>query len=395
MFGFAQPRSLESPRIPRRFLNKLRLFERQPELATKGKYTITSDVDPEVVDLFFARVMGDTAEVVTAENAEQLRALCDELGFSGFDDEIRAVSGSSMKVRRDFMGLRGRVDRHDVVIEELQRRVLELERQLREQRRVPETVADVGEICRKAIAEVRREASDLREEVQRLRSEVSDRPSVADMRALAEEVARLKDAEATRGPQNSAAGKVLATPPMQQGQVARNVGGEFVYNEARPLDGIIAHLTREFGGNVHLKKVVEVTASSVGGNGWAKNAVELGTDSRFFTEVKPNQWICYDFKERRVAPTSYSIAVGNTRNIPRSWVFEVSNNGSEGSWVAVDHRDENEDLKTGSITCNFAITPPLHESFRFVRLRLTGRNHYGIDQLVLTSLELFGTLSSQ
>ena len=41
--------------------------------------------------------MGDEATgVVTADNAEQLRALCDELGLSGFDGEICAVLGGDI-----------------------------------------------------------------------------------------------------------------------------------------------------------------------------------------------------------------------------------------------------------------------------------------------------------
>ena len=62
---------------------------RGPELPAKGRYTIASGV--EVVDLFFARGMGDEAEIVAADNAEQLWALCDELGFAGFEGDSRRV----------------------------------------------------------------------------------------------------------------------------------------------------------------------------------------------------------------------------------------------------------------------------------------------------------------
>ena len=167
MFCFAQPRTRDNIRIQRTLLSELRLFQEKPELVAAGRYTIRSDVDPEVVDLFFGRVGGEMAECVTSENAEQLRALCDELGFSGFDDEIRAVLGGNLKVRKDLLGLRTRVDRHDSIIEELQRRVFEVERRLREQREVPQRVEAVErrveEIRRndveRAIAEAKREAS--------------------------------------------------------------------------------------------------------------------------------------------------------------------------------------------------------------------------------------------
>ena len=217
MFTFVQPGGREVT-VAKIFLAKLRLFESRPDLAAKGRYTIASRVDREVVDLFFARVSGDNAKVVTGDNAEQLRALCDELGFAGFDDELRALSGGDWKVRRDLVGLRGRVDRHDVVIEELQRRVLELERQLRDQRGVPERVEAVARRVEEnrsdvegAVAEARREAGALREDVARLKSE---KASGADVAALSEEVARLKEAEARRARSESAA-KVPAAPRRQ------------------------------------------------------------------------------------------------------------------------------------------------------------------------------------
>ena len=112
MFTFTQPRGREVP-LPKIFLGKLR-----PDLAAKGRYAITSDVDPEVVDLFFARVMGDETEVVTADNAEQLQALCDELGFSGFDGEIRAVLGDDVMTRKIRVEIRERLEDQDVRLED-------------------------------------------------------------------------------------------------------------------------------------------------------------------------------------------------------------------------------------------------------------------------------------
>ena len=51
-------------------------------------------------------------------------ALSDEPGFAGFNDKIRALLGGDWKVRKDLLGLRDRVDRHDVIIEELHARWL-------------------------------------------------------------------------------------------------------------------------------------------------------------------------------------------------------------------------------------------------------------------------------
>ena len=74
-----------------------------------------------------------------------------------------------------------------------------------------------------------------------------------------------------------------------------------LYDARKPLNGVIAELTRECGGNVHEKGAVEVTASSVYNNGEVKYAVDLGTDMCFASNDKPNSWIRYDFKGRRLA----------------------------------------------------------------------------------------------
>jgi hypothetical protein len=98
-------------------------------------------------------------------------------------------------------------------------------------------------------------------------------------------------------------------------------------------DGIIAHLTRECGGNVHDRHAVDITSGSFeketcGANPHsgaydnllryaAKNAFDLETDSPFLSAYRDeegviphtrNNWLCYDFKERRIVPSHYTIA---------------------------------------------------------------------------------------
>ena len=85
----------------------------------------------------------------------------------------------------------------------------------------------------------------------------------------------------------------------------------FVYDSSKPLEGVIAHLTRECGGNVHNKGIVNVTASSVNNDGshQPKNAAYLGTDSIYCSKDEKDTWICYDFKERRVIAKLFAFFV--------------------------------------------------------------------------------------
>jgi hypothetical protein len=93
-------------------------------------------------------------------------------------------------------------------------------------------------------------------------------------------------------------------------------------------DGIIAHLTRECGGNVYDRHVVDVTCGSFKEETWganphsgaynndcdfaAINTADLETHSCFLSVYRMNEddiphtknnWPCYDFKERRIVPT--------------------------------------------------------------------------------------------
>jgi hypothetical protein len=136
-------------------------------------------------------------------------------------------------------------------------------------------------------------------------------------------------------------------------------------------DGIIAHLTRECGGNVHDRHVVDVTCGSFeketeGANphsgayyNWsqcaAKNAADLESDSIFRSAYRPkkedirhtrNNWICYDFKERRIVPTHYTIRTngdyGTGYSHLKSWLVETSADGK--NWREVAREENNTQL---------------------------------------------------
>ena len=277
-------------------------------------------------------------------------------------------------------------------MEELKQQVLDLtrqfsalQRQLQMQGEVSHVAAslegrldEVASACERRAAEADEALSsrvaDVSRDLGELRGELGLRARAEDLQQLAEEVRCLKEAEQRLWEE--------VQPKIK----------------SDPLDGIIARLTHEYGGNVHKEGLVKVTASSCG-YGQPENVVDLKSDSDFHTSNSPTpSWICYDFKGRRVTPTSYSIRSydnGPGSYHPKSWALEVSNDGSEGPWEIVDFRENNFDLNGCYFTRNFAISDPPSGSFRFFRLRQTGKSHQGNDILVICALELFGTLSSE
>ena len=174
-------------------------------------------------------------------------------------------------------------------------------------------------------------------------------------------------------------------------------GTQFIY-KPRELDGIIAFLTRECGGNVHKKGVVNVTASSCVESGNPIYGVDLLSDDIFHSGGEPNQWCCYDFKRRRVSLTSYTIrsyrpGVNHTFHCPLSWVVEVSNDNT--NWQIVDSRENDHSLCAAHVIRNFSVRTVPDGSFRYVRLLQTGYNSSNTNYLVFCAFELFGTLSDE
>jgi hypothetical protein len=182
-------------------------------------------------------------------------------------------------------------------------------------------------------------------------------------------------------------------------------------------DGIIAHLTRECGGNVHDRNVIEVTSGSFeketrGANPHsgvidndpeyaAKNAADLRTDSHFRSAFRwkkeniphtRNNWICYDFKKRRIMPTHYTIRTHGFGDPGwahlKSWLVETSTDGE--NWREVAREKDNKQLNGKWFTATFPVAGG--GECRFIRLVNIGRNHEGDGQLVISAWEIFGNL---
>jgi hypothetical protein len=168
-------------------------------------------------------------------------------------------------------------------------------------------------------------------------------------------------------------------------------------------DGIIAHLTRECGGNVHEQNVIEVTSGSFetetnGSDCFLENIVDLESDPSFRTKWRSgdiphtrNNWVCYDFESRRIVPTHYAIRThvnGPGAKHLKSWVVETSADGE--TWQEVDRREDNRELNGICFIGIFAVAGS--GECRFIRLVNIGRNHCWDDMLLISVWEIFGSL---
>jgi hypothetical protein len=165
---------------------------------------------------------------------------------------------------------------------------------------------------------------------------------------------------------------------------------------------------------VHDRNVVEVTSGSFekeieGANPHSgaynndpdnatKNAADLETVSCFCSAYREenegiphtrNNWICYDFKERRIVPTHYTIRTNDGSGWHlKSWLVETSTDGE--NWREVAREEDNKQLNDYYSTATFAVTGG--GECRCIRLVNICRNHGGSDTLWITAWEIFGNL---
>ena len=340
---------------PENLLENFSLFKNHPSLLHADHYRIASNVNQDIVNLLILRASGkQTDQKVTRDIAAPLKELCDEFGFTGLDGEISAALGSNAVCHDSSLDLKARVDSHDAILEQMQRQILALQRELRS------ATALAFETLEKRLAET---DGEIRDEVHRIDEAL--RASAADVEALAGELASLKEAE------------------MNESKRC------FEFDEKQPLNGIIANMTRECSGQT--KEFVVVTSSAALKKGTSPEAVaEFESLKGFETEDVPDSWVCYYFKGCYVEPVSYSIRAWGFNSPPQSWVLEGSNDGSKDSWVVMDCREECKVLTGRDAVANFQIPRERIGRYRYLRVRQTAPNLRGTNRLVMSALEIFG-----
>lgn len=173
---------------------------------------------------------------------------------------------------------------------------------------------------------------------------------------------------------------------------------EFDGNNA--FNGIINHLAEECGGDVSDNNVVSVTASSIYNTYYPKNVVSFNNKNYYFSKGMDYDWLQYDFKERKVRPTHYTIrsryGFGKSGCHLREWVIEGSNTSLKDDWKVLDLRKGISCLDGSYEYHTFEIQAQLekYEYFQYLRIRITGPNTGDCDNLTFSDLEYFGSISN-
>lgn len=175
----------------------------------------------------------------------------------------------------------------------------------------------------------------------------------------------------------------------------------FDQNSNNRFDGIIHYLTTKYDGNVHDRGIVDITSTQL--NSYMqipKYAADLDNIKSYFCSANiRDSWLCYDFKNRVVKPTHYSIRstheYAKGYHHLKNWCIEGSNDNKE--WKILDVRNEENSLDDRSASNTFKIQSALEENeyYRYLRIRETGVNSYGQYNLIFAALEYFGSMKEQ
>jgi hypothetical protein len=164
-------------------------------------------------------------------------------------------------------------------------------------------------------------------------------------------------------------------------------GKQVQFQSSLPLDGILASLTRQFGGNVHTKEIVEIKASSTQYH-QCQQVADYAWTSYWHSRNMINSWIQFDFKDRRISVAHYSIKSDGEGN---SHLAKWSLAGSEDaeSWTVLDERDT-QDLDGSYVVKTYECQSHRSSCFRFIRLTQTRLNSSKNQHLMLANVEFFG-----
>ena len=371
-------------------MEKCSLYRDDPALRQSGTYVIKADVSPDVFTAFVSKATNEGADVkVTEDNIDALKALCEELGFHGFDAEFQAfgLKTQDAALKRDVCLLMEDMQEYKVVVEGIKHEIGNFRAQLDGLRgqlleEVNESARHMREEFRALFEGLRQEVRDLREELgwvrqssDEQRGKAHDEMQELETRVGAQIDTRVRDLERSIMSRQEAATVARPAPPIAP--VPAVLG-----NVPVRQDYLIGWL-RDREAQLHQKQVV-VRLSSRDPYGW------LNPDSsdEYCSFDTPGAWIEIEFKEavfvRGVRVTSGECEFPKT--------FDVKLSDGPGCRVKETCSFVNERGLNGE---NLSVEETFRPVWvRFVRIESCGPNWEGNQCLNLGGFELLGQYRS-
>ena len=165
-------------------------------------------------------------------------------------------------------------------------------------------------------------------------------------------------------------------------------GIPLLHKENDDFNGIIKYLTNKTGGNIHDNGTINMTSSAYYEE--PKNLLDFNQDKYYQTKQYKDGWVTFDFKNRKVKISGYSIKTnsgGKNGAHMKSWKIEVSNDGQ--NWTQIDERINCQEINGSCLTGTFNVQP--NDFSRYVRLTQTD-NNWRNDYAWFYYMEFYGYL---
>ena len=160
------------------------------------------------------------------------------------------------------------------------------------------------------------------------------------------------------------------------------------YKKGTKFEGILKHLTRLNGANIHDNKTIKITTNSLHKDDvhfffknkkfyHPKNIVDFENDNEYKSNDIGGAIVCFDFKDKFIQLSKYEIQTSmkekSTSHL-KNWVIEVSKDGT--NWQEIDRRKNDESLNGPKKSNVFDVQNPSNDFYRYLRIRQIGTSHY-------------------
>lgn len=166
-------------------------------------------------------------------------------------------------------------------------------------------------------------------------------------------------------------------------------------NSLHQFEGILYYLRQQNSDD--FENEVEITASSYRTErSRPQNAADFTDDDKYFgSKNLKGSWLCYNFKNRKVKPSYYSIKSWQNpkgNHHVKSWEIQASNDEKE--WKVLDSRSDENSLDGSNLSKTFDIRfiNNSNEFYKYIRIVQVGLNTGGTLYLNIQSLEFFGDI---
>ncbi|KAK8867140.1 hypothetical protein M9Y10_010114 [Tritrichomonas musculus] len=166
---------------------------------------------------------------------------------------------------------------------------------------------------------------------------------------------------------------------------------EINHSKENELNGIMHFLTEKTKGNIHDNQTIEITSNSVHGIHFQpRNLVDYANKNNFYaSKDELLVSVCFDFKDKEIQLSSYSIKGLNENNCLNNWVLEVSNDKKK--WIEIDRRENDTTLNGRNIVANF-VNKQKKKFYKYVQIRQIGTNSTMNYSTNIMAIEFFGKL---